>query len=90
MTLRIVFLVLTGAAVLLNGFSLGMMMAALDRRGLKTNIFLVRLLFFRYLAAYKEATRKEAGKTGPFYGLWFGSLALIIVFALAAILVTRL
>jgi hypothetical protein len=90
MALRTVFLVLTGAAVLVNGLSLGMMMAALDRRGQKTNIFLVRLLFFRYLAAYKEATRKETGKTGPFYGVWFGSLALIFIFALAAILVTRI
>lgn len=85
---RTIFLVLTGAAVIVNGFSLGMMMAALNKRGQKTNPFLVRLYFFKYLRDYKDITRKETGKPGPFYGLWIGSFILLIVFGLAAIFIT--
>lgn len=87
---RTIFLVLTGAAVIVNGFSLGMMMAALNKRGQKTNPFLVRLYFFNYLRDYKDITRKETGKPGPFYGLWIGSFILLIVFGLAAIFITRI
>jgi hypothetical protein len=90
MALRTAFIVLTGAAVLVNGFSLGMMMAALNKRGQKTNPFLVRLYFFKYLRDYKDITRKETGKPGPFYGLWLGSFILLIVFGLAAIFITRI
>jgi hypothetical protein len=90
MALRTIFLVLTGAAVLVNGFSLGMIMAALNKRGQKTNPFLVRLYFFKYLRTYRDITRKETGKPGPFYGLWIGSFILLLAFALAAIIVTRI
>ena len=90
MALRTIFLVLTGAAVLINGFSLGMIMAALNKRGQKTNPFLGRLYFFKYLRTYRDITRKETGKPGPFYGLWIGSFILLLVFALAAIIVKRI
>jgi hypothetical protein len=90
MTIRIVFIVLTAAAVLVNGFSIGMVMAALDKLGYKTNKFLIRIYFFKYLGAYRDLTRKETGKTGPFYGLWIGSFVSMLVFGLGAILASRL
>ena len=90
MSLRTIFMVLAGAAVLANGFSIGMVMAALDKRGYKTNKLLVRLYFFKYLRAYRDITREEMGKPGPFYGLWIGSFILLLAFGLAAILVARL
>ncbi len=90
MTLRTILLVLAGAAILVNGLSIGMIMAALDKRGQKTNKFLVRLYFFKYLGAYRALTTKETGKPGPFYGLWIGSFIALLAFALAAILIARL
>jgi hypothetical protein len=64
MTLRNVLLGLGGAAALVHLASYIMIMAALDRRGYKTNIFLARIFFYRYFKAYKEATVKETGKPG--------------------------
>jgi hypothetical protein len=90
MVLRTVLLVLAGAAILINGFSIGMVMAALDKRGYKTNTFLIRLYFPKYLGAYRDITRQEAGKTGPFFILWIGSFISILVFGLAALLLKNL
>jgi hypothetical protein len=90
MAIRTILIVLAGAAILVNGLSLGMIMAALDKRGQKTNKFLIRLYFFKYLGAYRDITRKETGKTGPFYALWIGSFISILVFGLAAVLLKRL
>jgi hypothetical protein len=90
MGIRTLFLVLAGAAILVNGLSIGMIMGTLSKRGQKTNPFLVRLYFFKYLGAYRDITRRETGKPGPFYALWIGSFILILAFGLAAILVARL
>ena len=80
-------LALASAAV--NVVSLILIMAALDRRGQKTNMFLARIFTFRYLTAYKEATRKETGKPGPLYVLWNLSIILALIFAVAAVLLPK-
>jgi len=90
MSPRTVFIVLAGAAVLVNALSTGMVMAALDKRGQKTNKFLVRLYFVKYLRNYRDITRKETGRPGPFYGLWIGSFFSLLAFALAAIILDKL
>jgi ABC-type spermidine/putrescine transport system permease subunit II len=41
--------------------------AALDRRGIRVNIFLFRVFFFRYLRQYREITLSETGKVGSLY-----------------------
>jgi len=87
--MRNLFLGLTLAAALANVASLIMIMAALDRRGYKTNMFLARIYFFKYLSAYKELTRKETGRPGPLYGLWVLSIILALLFALVAVLLPR-
>jgi len=71
-------------AVLSNVVISILIMAALDRRGQKTNILLARLHIFKYLSAYKEATRKETGKPGLLFYLWVGSINLAAVAVLAA------
>lgn len=86
MPIRTVFLGLGAAAALVHVASYIMIMAALDRRGYKTNIFLARIFFGRYLKAYKEATEKETGKPGPLYGTCVGAIMLTLVFVVAAIL----
>jgi hypothetical protein len=86
MGIRNVLLALGVAAALSNVVILILIMAALDRRGHKTNMFLARIYLFRYLSAYKEATRKETGKPGPLYGLSILTINLALLLALAAIL----
>ena len=90
MPLRTIFLGLAAPAAIVNVATYIMMMAALDRRGIKTNIFLARIYFFRYAKAYKEATEKETGKPGPLYGICFGAALLTLVFVIAALLSPRI
>lgn len=80
---------LTVAAALANVAIFIMIAAALDRRGYKTNMFLARIYFYKYLSAYKELTRKETGKPGLLYGLWILTIILTLVFAVAGILMRR-
>jgi hypothetical protein len=87
--MRDIFLGLTLAAALANVAVFIMIAMALDRRGYKTNMFLARIYFFKYLSAYKEFTRKETGRTGPLYGLWVLSIILALLFALGAVLLPR-
>ena len=86
MNIRTVFLGLGGAAAFVHVASYIMIMAALDRRGYKTNIFLARIFFGRYLKAYKDATVKETGKPGRLYRLCLMAIVLTLVFVVAAIL----
>jgi len=73
-------------AVLSNVVIWILIMAALDRRGYKTNIMWARLLFFKYLSAYKEATRRETGKPGLLFYLWIGSIFVAAAAFLVAVL----
>jgi len=89
MSVRDIFLGLGGAAALVHVASYIMIMAALDRRGYKTNIFLARIFFGRYLKAYKVATEKETGKPGPLYGICIGAIIMTLVLVIAAVLSPR-
>ena len=80
---------LLGLAVLTvisNVVILILIMAGLDRRGHKTNMLLARIYTFKYLSAYKEATRKETGKPGPLYGLWIFTMIQAVTAAFAGFL----
>ena len=76
-------------AVLTNVVILIMIMAALDRRGIKTNMLVARIYPFKYLSAYKETTQKETGKPGRLHGFWMLTIFLTLAFALAGLLVPR-
>jgi hypothetical protein len=74
MTIHNLLLGIGALAVLSNAVFWILIMSALDRRGYKTNIVLSRLHFFKYMSAYREATRKETGKPGLLFYLWIGSI----------------
>jgi hypothetical protein len=88
MNLRNVLLALAGVSSIVHVASYIMIMAGLDRRGYKTNIFLSRIFFGRYLKAYKEATVKESGKPGPLYRVCFTAILITLVLVVGAILAT--
>jgi hypothetical protein len=88
MPLRNILLALAGVSALVHVASYIMIMAALDRRGHKTNVLLARWHFGRYLKAYKEATVKETGEPGPLYRICITAILLTLVFVLAAIVLT--
>jgi phosphatidylserine synthase len=89
MNIRAVFLGLGLAAALVQVTSYIMIMADLDRRGQKTNIFLARIFFGRYLKAYREATVKETGKPGPLYRVCLTAVVLTLAFVIVAVLSPR-
>lgn len=89
MSLRSALLGIVLIGTLVHVVSLILMMAALDRRGQKTNFLLARIYAFKYVNAYKEATIKETGKPGVLYRLW--TIGIVIALAAAlAFLVWRL
>jgi hypothetical protein len=87
--MRNIFYGLAIAAALANVASFIMIVAALDRRGYKTNMLLARIYFFKYISAYKELTQKETGKPGSLYGYFTLTIILALVFALIAVLLPR-
>ncbi len=57
-----------------------------SKSGTRVQIFLITLLFFRYISLYDELTRKETGRTGPLLyhfviPLWI-ALVLVIIWIL--------
>ncbi len=89
MSIRDVLFGMAILAVISNVVILILIMAALDRRGMKTNMLVARICPWKYLSAYKEATQKETGKPGRLYGLWILTINLTLALALAAFLVPR-
>lgn len=89
MSLRTVLLTIGGISAFVHISSYIMIMAALDRRGHKTNMLLARIFFGRYLKAYKEVTIKETGRPGPLYGVCIGAILVTLVCVVAAVLIGR-
>jgi hypothetical protein len=89
MPIRNGLLALAGVSAVVHVVSYIMIMADLDRRGQKTNILLARILFGRYLKAYREATVKETGRPGPLYRVCITAILFTLVFVVAAIVWTH-
>ena len=80
-----VFLVLAVLSALWGVVDAILMAVALDRRGVRVNLLLFRLYFFRYLRQYKEVTLAEAGRVGPLYYSYIIAMCLALVFAVVGI-----
>jgi hypothetical protein len=60
--------------------------AALERRGIHVNMFLARVLFFRYLNQYKTVTISETGKVGPLYYSYIAAMNVALVCAVIGLM----
>jgi hypothetical protein len=58
----------------------------LDKRGIRVNMFLFRVNFFRYLRQYKKITLKENGKVGSLYYSFIFAMNLALVCAIIGLL----
>ena len=56
---------------------------ALQKRGTKINWIFLRILIIKYIGQYRDVTRKETGRTGP----WFYSYIISVNVALATVIV---
>ena len=55
----------------------------LQKRGVKINWIFLRIMIIKYVGQYRDITRKETGRTGP----WFYSYIIAVNVALAAVIV---
>ena len=59
-----------------------MIVHQVSKRGVKFNLFRLRLYIIKYIDQYKQLTRKETGKVGPHYYLCIGSYVMALVFVI--------
>jgi hypothetical protein len=79
------FLVLAVLSALWGVVDAILMAVALDRRGVRVNLLMFRVYFFRYLRQYKEVTLTETGRVGPLYYSYIIAMCLALVFAVVGI-----
>lgn len=63
-----------------------LIIAALDKRNIKTNFLLIRLLLFKYVNQYKKITLEENGKVGSLFHLWILSINLALISAVVGLI----
>jgi hypothetical protein len=63
-----------------------LIVAALDRRNIKTNFLWIRLLIFKYVSQYRKITLEETGRVGSLFYLWILSINLALVSAVAGLI----
>ena len=56
---------------------------ALQKRGVKINWIFLRIMIIKYVGQYRDVTRKETGRTGP----WFYSFVIAMNLALVTAIV---
>ena len=81
--------ILLGIAVVsaLGGTASAMMIVyALQRRGVRINwLWLRGLIINRYLGQYRDLTRRETGRTGPWFHAYIFGMTLALVTAIAGL-----
>ena len=63
-----------------------LIVAALDKRNIKTNFLWIRLLIFKYVSQYRKMTLAETGKVGSLFYLWILSINLALISAVAGLI----
>lgn len=60
-----------------------------QKKGVKINWFLIRMLLFSYVGKYRKLTREETGKTGDWFYHFVIAINAALIFAILAILVKK-
>jgi hypothetical protein len=61
---------------------------ALQKRGVKINWIFLKIMIIKYVAQYKEMTRTETGRTGPWYYSFILSMNVALVAAVIGLILT--
>jgi len=81
-----VFLFLALVSIAFNIVISIMIISELQKRKIKINFFLIRLLLPKYVHQYKKITLEETGKVGALYYRWIVSINLTLILAVAGII----
>ena len=60
--------------------------AALQKRGVKVSFLFLRVLILKYIGQYRDVTRKETGRTGPWYYSFVIAMNLALVTAVVGLI----
>ena len=63
-----------------------LIMNELQKRDIKINFFLLRLLLPKYVNQYKKITKKETGKVGVLFYYWIISINAALVFVIVGMI----
>ena len=78
MTMSTVLLAIALISVVWGTVSSIVIISALNNRGVKIIWIFLRLMIIKYIGQYRDVTRKETGRTGP----WFYSFVIAMNLAL--------
>lgn len=56
-----------------------MIVSSLQKRGIRINFFLLRIMIIKHVGQYRAITREETGRTGPWYYSFVASMNLALV-----------
>jgi len=59
---------------------------ALQKRGVKINWIFLRIMMIKYVGQYRDITRKETGRTGPWYYSFVIAMNLTLVTAIIGLI----
>ena len=84
-----IFVVLAAVSIVWYVVATIRIMDYVQKKGVKINWFLVRLLLPSYVGKYQKLTREETGKTGVWFYHWIIAINGLLVFAVLAILIDK-
>ena len=59
---------------------------ALQKRGVKVSFLFLRVMILKYVGQYREITRTESSRTGPWYYSFIIAMNLALVTAIAGLI----
>ncbi|MFC2095818.1 hypothetical protein ACFLSW_05220 [Candidatus Bipolaricaulota bacterium] len=59
---------------------------ALQKRGVKVSFLFLRVMILKYIGQYRDVTRKETGRTGPWYYSFVVAMNLALVTAVIGLI----
>ena len=80
------FLILSIMCVLWGVVSIIVIASYLSKHGIKISILFLRALALRYLSQYHKISKRESGKTGPWFYSYIISMNLALVFAIVGMI----
>ena len=86
MLLSSVLLVIALVSVVWGIVSSLMIADALQKRGVKVNWILLRMMILKYIGQYRDVTRKETGRAGPWSSSYIIAMNLALVTAVAGLI----
>jgi hypothetical protein len=66
-----------------------LMVNFLEKRKIKINYWLIRILIWKYVNQYRDITLKETGKIGTLHTIWSISLFLMIASAFGTVFIKK-